>query len=521
MNGTGPRYLVARLPAFRLERCGYDADDMAGLIDEVKNAMRLVAITPGARGEGLQIGMTASAARARVPEVEITPLDHEGELKDRAALVRAFSCLSDRVSFPWEDDLILEISCVSHLFGGEEGIVARAREQAEHLGHRCRIAVADDPLAASAIATWSKSDEVVPTGQSADRIAELPFVALRPSNLLRDNLVALGIELIGEYARLDPASVAGRFGIEGTRLHKVACGLSTIDATMGWGELDGDAPSVMARMGGAETTLQIHFVLPGLLQLLSRKLGAKDQAAVRLQLVLRLENRSTVTLVNRAVTLGVRVGRPTRDTKTLERLIRQRLENLSIPAPVDEFFIRAVETSADIGWQPGLTDRTEATEPLPDLLARLADHLGDTMFSPVLADSWKPESSWERGPYPPPPTQQTLLEDNDEIPASVHSEDPVEVQEAWEARLTCPRPSLLLPTPEPIQVRCEFDRPKTLHLDRGWVRVSRSEGPERLQGHWWDPKERFNRDYWVILADERIAWIFFEDGHWMLHGWFD
>ena len=521
MAVRGPRYLVVRLPAFRLERCGYDADDMAGLIDEVKNAMRLVAITPAARGEGLQIGMTASAARARVPDVEIFPLDHAGEQKDRAALVRAFSALSDRVSFPWEDDLILEISCVSHLFGGEQGLLDRAREQAELLGHRCSLAIGDDPLAAAAIATWAPGDRIVPPGQGSAAIAGLPISALRPSNLLRENLVAVGVELIGEFAKLDPASIAGRFGLEGTRLHRVARGFSTIDATIGWGELDGDAPSVMARMGGAESTLQIHFVLPGLLNLLSRKLGARDEAAVRLQLVLRLENRSTVTMVNRALTLGVRVGRPTRDTATLERLIKQRLENLKIPAPVDEFFIRAVETAPDIGWQPGLTDRTEATEPLPDLLARLGDHLGDVLFSPVLSNSWKPEISWERGPYPPRPSQQSFLADDGELPAGLHSEDPVEVQDAWEDRLSCPRPSLLFEQPEPIKVRCVDDRPHTLHLERGWVRVTRSEGPERLKGHWWEPKDQFNRDYWVILADERVAWIFHESGHWMLHGWFD
>ncbi len=517
---AGPRYLAIRLPAFRLERCGYEADDMAGLIDEVKNAMRLVALTPGALREGLQIGMTASAARARVPEVEITPLDHAGELKDRAALIRAFSGLSDRVSFPWEDELILEISCVSHLFGGEDGLATLAREQAEHLGHRCSTAIADDPLAAAAIATWDENQIVAP-GEGAECLAALPVAALRPSNLLRENLVALGVELIGEFARLDPASVAGRFGVEGARLHRVARGLSTVDGKMGWGEIDGDTPSVLARMGGATSTLQIHFVLPGLLSLLSRKLGALDGAAVRLQIVLRLENRSTVTLVNRAMTLGVRIGRPTRDPATLERLIRQRLENLKIPAPVDELLIRVVEVAPDIGWQPGLTDRTEATEPLPDLLARLADHLGDALFSPVLADTWKPEESWERGPYPPRTPQQNLLVNRDDIPAGAHADDPVEVQEAWEAELTYPRPTLLLEEPVPIRVRCVAGRPETVHLERGWVRVTKSEGPERLQGHWWDPKGRFDRDYWVVLADERIAWIFREQGHWQLHGWFD
>ena len=519
MRARGLRFLVLHLPAFRLERCGYEADELAGLIDEVKNAMRLVALTPGARREGLQIGMTASAARARVPEIALHALHHRDEERDRAALVRAFSGLSDRVAFPWDEELVLEISGVSALFGGEEGLMQQARGQAEHLGHRCHIAVADHPLAAAALAVCSGCDTLVPTGDGARRLAALPVSALRLSTSLHESLVALGVELMGDFAKLDPASIAGRFGTEGARLHRVARGGAASDGTMGWGAIDDEPPQVSARMGGAISTLQLHFVLPGLLSLLSRKLGARDEAVVRLQLVLRRESRSTLTGANRSLTLGVRVGRPTREPGTLERLIRHRLENLRIPAPVEDFLIRAIEVAPDLGWQPGLTDRAEATEPLPDLLARLVDHLGDEVFSPVLVDSWKPETSWERGPYPPRSTRQPLLVPIDGVAAQ--ASDPVEVQEAWEAQIRSPRPALLLENPEPLRVRCVASRPEALHLERGWVHVQRCEGPERLQGLWWNPEEEFRRDYWVILADDRVAWIFLEEGQWLLHGWFD
>jgi hypothetical protein len=298
----------------------------------------------------------------------------------------------------------------------------------------------------------------------------------------------------------------------------VARGEAAAAGTMGWGAIDDEVPEVRAHMGGATSALQIYFVLPGLLSLLSRRLGARDEAAVRLQLVLRLERRSTLTWADRSLTLGVRIGRPTRDPGTLETLIRRRLENVRIPAPVEAFLIRAIELAPDLGWQPGLTDRTEATEPLPDLLARLVDQLGEGVFSPVLVDSWKPEGSWERGPYPPRSSLPVLRGDSAWV--ATQATDPVEIQEAWEAESARPRPALLL-EPMPIRVRCVASCPRALHLDRGWVELHRSEGPERLHGLWWDPKESFQRDYWVVCAEDRVAWIFLEEGQWSLHGWFD
>lgn len=513
------RYLVLHLPAFRLERCGYAADELACLVAERKNATRLVALTPAAREAGLCEGMTAAEARSLQPEVELFPLDEHAEQADRAALVRRFGQLSDRVAAPWWDHLVLEVTHTSKLFGGEGSIVARARELASSLGHACRLVLADDPLGAAALSVRVAADEVVPRGALGERLADLPLRALCvPDRALAslkvvDALRIVGIERIGQLARLDAASVAGRYGEAGVRLHRLARGLPTTGGELGWGSADGDLPRTAARLAGATTTLQLHFVLPGLLAELSDRLAAQDLAAVRLRLVLRLDQRDQAPAV-----LGVGVGRPTRNAALLERLIRARLEGLRVESPVEELILEVVEAIPEQGWQPGLTDRTEAVEPLPDVLARLRDHLGpDALVRPRLADAWRPEAAWRQLEVGQGLPREPVLP----LVGGESSDDPVEVQQAWELRLGAPRPTLLLPEPTLVEVQLQSGRPARLRLEGTTHRITRCEGPERLEGDWWSPATHFDRAYWVLEVDGRTAWVFQERGRWFLHGWFD
>jgi protein ImuB len=513
------RYLVVQLPAFRLERCGYEADDCAALIAEVKNAPRIVSRTPAAQAVGLEVGMTASEARALVPGVVLEPLDPVGEAQDRAALVRAFTALSDRVVAPWEDALTLEISRTTRVFGSEEAVLGEARRLAQRLGHHCRITVADDPLAALALAAWSGHDVQVPRGGTAEALAGLPIEALRPHPDLRAALRAVGVVRVSQLARLDPASVAGRYGPEGVRLHDLARGRVPPDR-IDWREVDPEAASVRAPMAGATSTLQLQFVLPGLLGELSQQLAQRDQAVVRLGVVLRMEPRSTLGELPGAdrVSITVRVGRPTRDPVMLERLVRRRLEGLKLSSPVDEILLEADEVVPELGWQPGLTERSEAREPLPDLLARLSDHLGDAaLVAPVCVEAWRPEAAWRAERFP----RASIGARVDRRAEALASDDPVALQQAWEWELESPRPTRLLREPHRLEVRWEGGEPAAVRLPRGWAVVERSSPVERLVGEWWDPQNAFDRDYRVLRVDGRDLWMYAEGGHCWLHGWFD
>jgi len=507
-RARAPRYLVIHLPAFALERCGYDSQDLAACVDEVKSATRLVALTPAARAEGLRVGMTASEARAQVPTIALEPLDAAAQAQDHQALLEAFAGFSDRLA-PWQDqDLVLDVRGTAHLFGGEQGLLEQVRARAQALGHVCQLAIADDPLAAWALASHGSDDVAVPRGGGAAALARLPVTALRPSDSLASSLQVLGIRRIGTWAELDPASVAGRFGPEGIRLHRVARG--QVASRLPWQHADGSTVVEGVVLGGPTIRLEpILFVLPGLLVRLCESLAQRDAMAVRLAVRLLLE-RGPPHVVR------VRVGRPTRDPERLQRLVAARLERVRLDAPAVELLLEVEEHTAEQAWQPGLLDRAQAAEPLLDLLARMSDALGEaTLVGPVPVDTWLPEEAWTGRPYQPgaplpgPPVHRK------------GDRDPVAEQRHLEVQGERPRPACLLPRPERGELPARGGRPRRVRLEGAWQSVSSAEGPERLEGGWWRQDGGWTRDYWVVQVQGRTGWCFQdEQGRWWWHGWF-
>ncbi|MCA9569819.1 MAG: hypothetical protein KC656_18370, partial [Myxococcales bacterium] len=345
---------------------------------------------------------------------------------------------------------------------------------------------------------------IVPVGGMREALAMLPVHALDPPEGLLASLRALGIRTLGELAALDAASVAGRFGADGVRLHRLACGgrPPRDEAEVAW--VEDELPGVSTPLAGATTTLQLHFVLPGLLQQLARALSDLGLAAVQLRCTLELDDGTFAGF-------GVRVGRPTRDVATLEHLVRTRLATVKLEAPVEAWRIEVQEAVPSAGWQPGLTDRTEAREPLPDVLARLIDALGEeAVFSAEPVDAWCPERAWRPVPFAlRPPLRRPP-------PAP---DDVVDRQERWDHALTWARPASLLESPVLIEV--QGSPPARLRLPTGWLAVETATGPEVLSGSWWQPEAAWDREYWVVrLTGGRTAWIYAAEHHWWLHGWF-
>ncbi len=516
-EGRSARVLALHLPAFRLERCGYAADDVAGLIAERKSAARLVALTPAARAAGLREDMTATEARARCPEVVLEPLDPRGEADDRDALLQALARFSDRLFPLSEDDLALHVEGTARRFGGEAGLCAVVRDFLAELGHASCAAVADEPLAARALARFGPNEALAPPGQAAEALAPLPLAALFPSAELALALDTLGLERVGQLARLDPASVAGRFGEEGVRLHRVARGLWAGGAAPpGW--VEPEVVEARAVLGGPTTQLEpILFVLAGLLRQVAGALVRRDRAIVRLALRLVLEPGA-------GRTLRLRVGRPTRNPELLLRILRTRLHDLRVEAPVVEVLLEVEESVPVPVWQLGLMDRKEQAEPVQDLLARLVDALGEqALFCPEPVEDWCPERAWRAVPIDPSTASELALRPprRRARPRSGDRVDPVEALEAWERRVPRPRPTRLLARPQAIEIRLAAGAPVGVHLERGWERILAAEGPERLCGAWWSASQVFDRAYWVVRLAHGSGWVFQERSRWFWHGWFD
>ena len=505
-DSPGPsafRFLVAWFPFFALERCGYLHEEVVALCAFRRNALRIVFLTEMAQEVGLRVGMSASEARAMYPQIRLEMWCEEEEAADWAYLLEAFRGFSDRLQSLRTQILVIEISQTAHLFGGESPLVQLVQERAESMGHRCRVAIADDPMAAT---IWARSGSagILPQGATASYLAPLSFMALHPSPGLARSIRGLDIETIGEWAALDPAAVAGRYGEEGLYLHQIARGRVVLrDVAYTAPQTD-----VVERQEFVEPARQwplIEFVLRGVLERIGQTLAQRQQRA--LQLRVHLIGESCEPTVVR-----VRLGRPSRQTEVLLRLCRLRMERIRLVSPAVACLVEVEQAVPEGAEQVDILDRRQVGLHLPELVARLTDGLGEqAVFQAMETSSWRPEEAWRSRRFGSPERSSPPLK----------KPDPVEIQQGNYTSFTLPRPSLLLKTPTPLRVKLLEGRPSHVKWEGRWWAVRRVEGPEKIAIQWWREDGGLYRKYWVVDFEGRICWIFEDEyANWALHGWF-
>ena len=83
-----------------------------------------------------------------------------------------------------------------------------------------------------------------------------------------------------------------------------------------------------------------------------------------------------------ALSVRIRFGRPSRNVEQLIRICRHRMETMKLTAPVDVCWIEVEEETQDHRGQYDLLDRRQVDEALPEVVARIANALGEgSVFS--------------------------------------------------------------------------------------------------------------------------------------------
>jgi protein ImuB len=211
--------------------------------------------------------------------------------------------------------------------------------------------------------------------------------------------------------------------------------------------------------------------------------------------------------------LTLRFAEATRDARRFERVLRERLERLTLTAPVAALRLRA-ETVASLPGKSGTLFDTAgaARTAMAALIERLRARLGeDSVFGIAPHADHRPECATKKVSV----TEGNPRGDRRKPPWETGDTAPLAPATA------SPRPFWLLDCPEALAE--VGGRPHR----RGVLRLLA--GPERIESGWWDAGEDesygdVRRDYFVALtADARWAWIFRElraPGGWYLHGWF-
>lgn len=497
------------------------------LVERGPRGMVLSALNAAARAAGLQRGQAHADARAMLPRLISAPTQPQRDvqaLRRLALWAERFSpCVAMDGGGPGQngdgqEGLLLDMTGGAHLFGGEAALLADIRGHLERAGAPARVAIADTPGAAWALARFAADEQAVaPAGAARQAIADLPMEALRLDASALALLRRFGLKRVGDLYGLPRAGLARRFrGEAGLRV------VQRLDQALGAASepliAERPAPAYRAWTPFAEPLIDIEGVgraLPDLARALADQLTRDGQGVRRLALIgFRVDGRTTV--------LEVGLSAPAAAPDHMLRLLKEKgLERLDLGFGVDALMLCAHQAEPLTVRQREMDETAEAVAPaaLAALIDRLQARLGEAaVCRPQALESWLPEQSeaWVKAgpaaPSPPGRGQPARLDDR-------------------------ARPILLFDPPQAVETLAELpDGAPTRFI---WRRVSRrvvkAQGPERLGAEWWraDPAKPSprTRDYYRVEDDQgRRYWLFREGLYgredaerapsWWLHGVF-
>ena len=494
--------------------------------------MRVVALDLAASAAGLFVGQSLTDARAICPILEAREID-------QAAITQLFTefadwhsnasplvgLITDRSPY---GDLVLDISGVSHLFGGEVAMLERLTGRLTELGLTVQGAVAPSIGAAWALSHYNPGIVLAEDAQAV--LANLPVAALRLNEAQVMSLTQMGLKRIGQLYSRGRQSLTARLGAD--------C-LLRLDQALGLVN-----ERLVPRLPLVDYYAERRFAEPiGLMD--DVLMTARDLA---LQLSGRLEQAGSGAQTfhlflyrtdHKVITLSVNAARATRDALHIARLFFHRSERLGgeydAGFGIDMIRLAASSISELSAQQTGAFETQDGTEDLDQLYDRMSSRLGPlAVVRSKLVNSHVPERA-------------VAFE-----PVVARTEDDPDAVPNPQLR----RPLRLLPSPEPIMValaEVPDGPPPNMVWRRVTYRFVKASGPERIAAEWWTipaklqltaqsieaaqapdadghfyEEGRTTRDYFVAEDDGgRRFWIFREGlfgvaagPRWYLHGFF-
>ena len=543
-NGTMPerRFLALFLPHWPtdcLRRRKPELTSPLALYERIKGGLRLAAVDPEAARQGLRIGQNLADARAFIPTLAVEELDPGllaavfADLADwHSNASPLVAVMTDRSPY---GDLVLDITGVAHLFGGEAAMLRLLLCRLRALGYAVAGAVAPSIGAAWAVSHFARS-QVVAAERLEEVLDPLPVNALRLEPAQISALTQMGLKTIGQLRSRPRKPLQARFG---------ASLLLRLDQA--YGEIE---ERMTPRLPVPEHHVERRF--PDPIALMDDVLAATADLAVKLACRLEAEGLGAQSfhlflyrVDHKVMTLSLNAARLTRDPEHIASLFRHRAERLEgeYDAGFGIDMVRLAVSALDRldGEQFGAFAVEDGARDVDRLADRLGSRLGAAaVLRPRLVASHLPERA-------------ALL-----VPA--HAVRP-EAPAGW-PRLH--RPLRLLPRPEPVAINAEVPDglPASMIWRRQAHRLTRAAGPERLGAEWWRTGERLElvpppaprpvqpgetpeplphlpdlprfdpdagtRDYYVVEDEEgRRFWVYRQGLYggavlpaWYLHGFF-
>jgi protein ImuB len=460
---------------------------------------RIVAVSAAAAAAGISPGQTLADAQAILPDLSVEPAEPLADLAWLRRLALWANTVTPLAAPNPPDGLLLDITGVPHLHGGEQALLNKLVQHLARLGLTVQAAIAGAPPAAAALARTAPGC-IVPPGEEAAALTPLPLSALRLPHGTAAALHRLGLRRVGDVLRQPRGPLARRFGAALTLALDAATGQHPTPIQ----PLRPPAAFLASRefLEPLITREALDAVLEVLLGQLCRQLAEAGKGARRLLL---LGFRVDGTL--QALHIGT--GLPARDPRHFARLFQPRMEKLEPGFGFERLTLEARFVEDHAAPQNSLPSQGgPSAEARQEALAALLDRLAQRL--PV----WRLEPRESHIP------ERAVLKRDPFAPIA---------GAAWSGP---PRPLRLLRRPLALQVTAPLpDEPpiQLRHGSRVW-RVQRAEGPERIEPEWWRPGPHppFRDYYRVELTSGARLWVCRsgavvpgETARWWLHGRFE
>ncbi|WP_235935514.1 Y-family DNA polymerase [Devosia aurantiaca] len=354
-------------------------------------------------------------------------------------------------------DLVLDITGVDHLFGGETAMLRFLLTRLRQLGYQVSGAVASTIGAAWAISHFARS-QVVEDDALVASLDALPVAALRLADTQISSFTQMGLTLVGHLRQRPRKQLQVRFG---------AHLLVRLDQALG------DIEERMSpRLPEVEHHVDRRLAEP--ISLLDDVLLVTRDLAVELSTHLETEGLGAqgfhlflYRVDHKVMTLSLNAARVTRDPQHIAELFRHRAQRLEAEYDpgfgIDMVRLAAGSLERLDGVQVGAFSDQSGLEDIDRLNDRLASRLGTmAVLKTELVASRLPERAVRL------------------VPALAKIDTPLDTP-------SFRRPLRLLPMPERVVITAEVPDglPAAMVWRRENYRLVKGEGPERLGGEWW------------------------------------
>lgn len=418
-----------------------------------------------------------------------------------------------------KEAVFLEISKCHHLYTEKE-ILIQLQELMIKMNLSFKIGVAHDLSTALAMARFQVSNkEDLPLEALNDY--NDPFgTQLKNLNTMINLCKTLGIYKISDLAAYPRKMLASRFGKQALLTVQR---LQQAPHSQDWPwPYFHPAESLIERQDIDHLLLTdsfepIIFITSTLLHRVLERLQGRSQRLLSFNLLVSIEN-------NNKISWNFELPFPQNDHRLLLVIVRERLNKHFSTArerPNETYVkytarkrssnegsieIHVLQTTPHLNHQQNfLHHHDEEHETWGSLLTRLGERLGNHhSFVALPIQNYLPERSWQKTFKF---TDLDLDKDKDKEVDGVgvtHNDAIIPL-----------RPLKILKQPQLVK----HIGPQLVWHKRSW-KIVKTNGPEKLSGHWW--QQYFRRDYYQITTDNKeCLWVFNCNGNLYLHGFFD